>query len=230
MNDIWWALPLTIVVFLLARKIADKIKLAIVNPLLITVAVIIALLVMLHMPYARYFQGNAFLNTLVQPAVVALALPLYEQLPHIRRNWKSVIGACFVGSVAAMVSGTAIALWMGATPDIAATVLSKSVTMPVAIAVSEPLGGIPAISAISVFVAGMSGGILGYMIFNLLRIRFRAARGLAMGAASHAIGTARAVESNAQEGAFSSLAMVLCAIITSLLAPFIFPPLLQFLG
>ncbi|NJC99833.1 CidB/LrgB family autolysis modulator, partial [Candidatus Erwinia dacicola] len=126
------------------------------------------------------------------------------------------------GSLTAMISGTAIALWLGATPQIAATLLPKSVTTPIAMAVSGTLGGIPAISAICVLLAGVFGAVFGHMLLNLLKVRSKAARGLAIGNASHALGTARASEVNYQEGAFSSLALVLCGIITSLLAPFVF--------
>lgn len=230
MSDMWWSLPLTVLVFLAARRIAARVKMSIVNPLLIAMAVIIPLLLLLQIPYTRYFQGSAILNSLLQPAVVALALPLYEQMHQIRARWKSIISICFIGCITAMVSGTAIALWLGATPEIAATLLPKSVTTPIAMAVSASQGGIPAISAICVLMAGMLGAVFGHMLLNLLRVRVASARGLAIGNASHAIGTARAMEMDPQEGAFSSLALVLCAIITSLLAPFIFPLLLRLWG
>lgn len=230
MSDFWWSVPLTVLVFLAARRIAARVKLSIVNPLLVAMAVIIPLLLLLQMPYARYFQGSAILNSLLQPAVVALALPLYEQMHQIRARWKSIIGVCMIGCITAMVSGTAIALWLGATPEIAATLLPKSVTTPIAMAVSATQGGIPAISAICVLMAGMLGAVFGHMLLNLLGVRVASARGLAIGNASHAIGTARAIEMDPLEGAFSSLALVLCAIITSLLAPFIFPLLLHLWG
>ncbi|MEZ3499188.1 CidB/LrgB family autolysis modulator [Pantoea sp. KPR_PJ] len=230
MSDIWWSLPLSVGAFMLARRLAAKLKISIINPLLVAMAIIIPLLLVLQIPYARYFAGSQILNQLLQPAVVALALPLYEQMHQIRARWKSLIGVCFIGSLTAMVSGTAIALWMGATPEIAATILPKSVTTPIAMAVSASLHGIPAISAICVLIAGVLGAVFGHMVLNLLGIKTRAARGLAIGNASHALGTARAAEVDYQEGAFSSLALVLCGIITSLLAPFIFPLLLRMLG
>ncbi|MTD26465.1 CidB/LrgB family autolysis modulator [Erwinia sorbitola] len=230
MSDIWWSLPLTVLVFLAARWLATKVKLSIFNPLLIAIVVIIPILLLLQMPYARYFQGSALLNELLQPAVVALAVPLYEQLHQIRSRWKSIISVCFIGSITAMISGTAIALWLGATPEIAATLLPKSVTTPIAMAISGTLGGIPAISAICVLLAGVLGAVFGHMLLNLLRVRSKSARGLAIGNASHALGTARAAEVDYQEGAFSSLALVLCGIITSLMAPFIFPLLMALWG
>lgn len=166
MSDAWWSLPLTVVAYLLARRLAARINLSIVNPLLVAMAIIIPLLLLTHLPYARYFAGSALLNQLLQPAVVALALPLYEQMHQIRARWKTIISVCFIGSITAMVSGTAIALWMGATPEIAATILPKSVTTPIAMAVSGSLHGIPAISAICVLIAGVLGAVFGHMLLH----------------------------------------------------------------
>lgn len=230
MSDIWWSLPLTLAAFYLARKLAVRLKISLLNPLLVSMAIIIPILLLTHMPYARYFAGSSILNQLLQPAVVALALPLFEQMHQIRARWKSIISVCFVGSMTAMISGTAIALWMGATPQIAATIMPKSVTTPIAMAVSGSLHGIPAISAICVLIAGVFGAVFGHMLLDLFRIKTKASRGLAIGNASHALGTARAAELDFQEGAFSSLALVICGIITSLLAPFLFPVLLLLFG
>lgn len=97
-----------------------------------------------HSSYDHYFSGSQILNDLLQLAVVALALPLYEQLHQIRGQWKSIISVCFIGSVIAMATGTAIALWTGATVEMAASILPKSVITPIAMAVSEAIGGVPA--------------------------------------------------------------------------------------
>jgi predicted murein hydrolase (TIGR00659 family) len=226
MSYIWWSLPLTLAVFFGARKLAMRLKMPLLNPLLVSMVIIIPLLLLTNTPYAHYFAGSKILNDLLQPAVVALAFPLYEQLHQIRARWKSIISICFIGSITAMVSGTAIALWMGATPEIAASILPKSVTTPIAMAVATSIGGIPAISAVCVIFVGILGAVLGHALFNVLKITTKASRGLAMGTASHALGTARCAEMDFQEGAFSSLALVICGIITSLMAPFIFPLML----
>ncbi|EKN4697158.1 CidB/LrgB family autolysis modulator [Yersinia ruckeri] len=230
MEHIWWSLPLTLLVFFGARKLAVSLKMPLLNPLLVSMLVIIPLLLLTHMPYANYFKGSKILNNLLQPAVVALAFPLYEQLHQIRARWKSIISICFIGSITAMVSGTAIALWMGATPEIAASILPKSVTTPIAMAVAGSINGIPAISAVCVIFVGILGAVFGHTLLNRLRITTKASRGLAMGTASHALGTARCAEVDFQEGAFSSLALVICGIMTSLLAPFLFPILLHLFG
>jgi len=228
--NIWWSLPLTLLVFFAARRLAGKYHMPLLNPLLVSMVVIIPILLMTGIPYARYFAGSRVLNDLLQPAVVALAFPLYEQLHQIRARWKSIISICFVGSLTAMITGTVIALWMGATPEIAASILPKSVTTPIAMAVSQSINGIPAISAVCVIFVGILGAVFGHTLLNLLKITTKASRGLAMGTASHALGTARCAEMDFQEGAFSSLALVICGIITSLLAPFLFPVLLAIFG
>ncbi|QCR35790.1 CidB/LrgB family autolysis modulator [Nissabacter sp. SGAir0207] len=230
MSEMWWSLPLTLAVFFAARRLAARWRVPLLNPLLVSMVVIIPLLLLTHTPYARYFAGSKVLNDLLQPAVVALAFPLYEQLHQIRARWRSIISICFLGSVTAICTGTAIALWMGASPQVAASILPKSVTTPIAMAISQSIGGIPAISAACVVFVGILGAVFGHLLFNLLGIRTKAARGLAMGTASHALGTARAAEMDFQEGAFSSLALVLCGIITSLIAPLLFPLLLALLG
>ena len=230
MSYIWWSLPLTLAVFFGARKLAARFKMPLLNPLLVAMVVIIPILLLTGIPYDHYFKGSEVLNDLLQPAVVALAYPLYEQLHQIRARWKSIISICFIGSITAMVSGTAVALWMGATPEIAASVLPKSVTTPIAMAVAESIHGLPAISAVCVIFVGILGAVFGHSLLNLLKITTKASRGLAMGTASHALGTARCAEMDFQEGAFSSLALVICGIITSLLAPFLFPVLLHLFG
>ncbi|WP_208951818.1 CidB/LrgB family autolysis modulator [Rahnella sp. ChDrAdgB13] len=230
MIDILWSLPLTLLVFFAARKLAIKLKMPLLNPLLMSMVIIIPLLLVTNIPYTRYFAGSKILNDLLQPAVVALAFPLYEQLHQIRARWKSIISICFIGSIVAMTTGTAIALWMGATPEIAASVMPKSVTTPIAMATAQSIHGIPAISAVCVIFVGILGAVFGHSILNVLKITTKASRGLAMGTASHALGTARCAEMDYQEGAFSSLALVICGIITSLLAPFLFPVLLVLFG
>lgn len=226
---LWWSLPLTVLTFFAARKLAGWLKTPFFNPLLVSMVAIIAILLLTETPYEDYFKGSKALNDLLQPAVVALAFPLYEQLHQIRARWKSIIIICFIGSIVAMVSGTSIALLMGATPEIAASVLPKSVTTPIAMAVSESIHGIPAISAVCVIFVGILGAVFGHPLLNILKINTKISRGLALGTASHALGTARCIELDFQEGAFSSLALVICGVITSLLAPLIFPFLLVIL-
>ncbi|HIF9111314.1 TPA: CidB/LrgB family autolysis modulator [Photobacterium damselae] len=222
---IW--LVATLVCFYVARYISGKIKNPLLNPLLITLIVLIVLLKWLQVPYEVYFADNKIINFLLGPAVVALALPLYQQLAHIRSKWKTIMTACFVGSVLSMTFGTAIAFWMGADAQLAASILPKSITTPLAMAASQQIGGIPSITAAMVILVGIFGAVLGYPIMKLLNIEHPLAKGLSMGTVSHALGTAKAAEEDYQEGAFSSLALVICGIMTTILAPILFPILVH---
>ncbi|MGR5329428.1 CidB/LrgB family autolysis modulator [Photobacterium damselae] len=222
---IW--LVATLVCFYVARYISGKIKNPLLNPLLVTLIVLIVLLKWLQVPYEVYFADNKIINFLLGPAVVALALPLYQQLAHIRSKWKTIMTACFVGSVLSMTFGTAIAFWMGADAQLAASILPKSITTPLAMAASQQIGGIPSITAAMVILVGIFGAVLGYPIMKLLKIEHPLAKGLSMGTVSHALGTAKAAEEDYQEGAFSSLALVICGIMTTILAPILFPILVH---
>ncbi|NRF16586.1 CidB/LrgB family autolysis modulator [Vibrio coralliilyticus] len=216
-----WLL-VTIIVFLSARWLCQKISSPFMNPLLISLAVMIPLLTHLKVPFETYYNDNEWINFLLQPAVVALAYPLYEQLPQIRANWRIIMLACGVGSVMSMLTATVIASYMQTDLALIASLLGKSVTTPIAMEVSSHLGGEPAIAAILVLLVGLFGAILAYPIYNLLNITHPIAKGLTMGTVSHALGTATCAEKDAQDAAFSSLALVVCGVITSILAPSFF--------
>ncbi|WP_318491308.1 CidB/LrgB family autolysis modulator [Photobacterium leiognathi] len=218
---IW--LVATLVVFYSMRYLAIKIRNPLFNPLLISLIFLISALRCLNVPYETYFADNEIINYMLGPAVVALALPLYQQLPLIKRKWKTILTACFIGSVLSMTFGTGIAFLMGADAQLAASILPKSITTPLAMAASQQIGGIPAITAAMVIIVGLFGAVLGYPVMKLFRIHHPLAKGLSIGTVSHALGTAKAVEQDYQEGAFSSLALVICGIMTTLLAPLMFP-------
>ncbi|GLW36119.1 CidB/LrgB family autolysis modulator [Pectobacterium carotovorum subsp. carotovorum] len=184
LHDVVWSLPLTLIVFFLARRLAIRLNSPLLNPLLVSMVVLIAFLLISHISYEHYFRGSSVLNSLLQPAVVALAFPLFEQLHQIRMRWKSIICVCFIGSMTAMVSGTWIALRLGATPEIAASIMPKSVTTPIAMAVGGSIGGIPAISAVCIIFVGILGAVFGHTLLNVIRIHTKASRGLAMGSTS----------------------------------------------
>lgn len=227
MWDFLWAVPLTIITFLAMRKLSFKLKYPIFNPLLLSIILIISLLLLLKIPYDRYFSGSHIIHQTLQIGVVSLAFPLYKQLPDIIRRWKVLLSVCFLSSLIAMISGVGLVWVLGGDNIIAASVLPKSVTTPIALVVTKETGGIEAIAAACVLFVGLLGAIFGHMLLNLFHIKSRAARGLAMGATAHVIGTSRCYEVNEEEGAFSSLALVLCGVFTALTAPFVFALLLK---
>lgn len=219
MNNLW--LLLSIIVFFTARFIAKKAQHPLVNPLLLSIVIIIPILLLFKVPYETYFEGNQLIQNLLQPAVVALAYPLYEQLNDIRAKWKLILTTCIVGSVASMLSSGLIAIGLGADSQLLASIMGKSVTTAIGMEVSSELGGEPAVAAILILLAGLTGSLFGYPIYKMLKIKHPIARGLTLGTVSHALGTATAFESNPKDAAFSSLALVLCGVITSLLAPLV---------
>ncbi|MGL0954945.1 LrgB family protein [Vibrio vulnificus] len=216
-----WLL-VTIAVFLFARWLAIKINNPLANPLLISIAILIPMLTVLKIPFETYYSDNEWISYMLQPAVVALAYPLYEQLPQIKANWRIIALACTLGSVMSMLTTMLIAVAFKADISLIASLLGKSVTTPIAMEISSHLGGEAAVAAILVLLVGLFGAILAYPIYNLLGIKHPIARGLTMGTVSHALGTATCVEKAPGDAAFSSLALVLCGIITSILAPSFF--------
>lgn len=225
--DALWAVPLTVMTFLAMRKIAQKLRYPVFNPFLLSLLLIIPLLLLLNIPYERYRSGNQIIHETLQIGVVSLAYPLYKQLPDIIRRWKVLLTVCFLSSFIAMISGVAIVWILGGNNAIAASVLPKSVTTPIALVVSDETGGIAPIAAACVMLAGLFGVIFGHALLNLCKIKSKAARGLAIGATAHVIGTARCYEVDEEEGAFSSLALVLCGVFTALTAPLVWSLLLK---
>ena len=190
-----------------------------VNPVLLAVAALVTLLEATHTSYHTYFAGAQFVHFLLGPATVALAVPLYRQVREVRRSLASVLVAVVAGSLTAAGSAVAVGWIFGATRQTLLSLAPKSVTTPIAMGISEQLGGLPSLTAVLVILTGIIGAMLGTHTLNLLRIRDWRARGLGMGTASHGIGTARALMVNEVAGAFSSLAMGLNGLATAILLP-----------
>lgn len=213
---------LTIAAFFVALQINKRLKSMLLNTFVLTVLILVGILLATDVPYDTYMKGNAPLNNLLGVSVVALALPLYEQLHQIAARWQAVLLTTLLASVLAMVSGAGVAILLGANPEIVATVISKSVTTPIAMEVSKHLGGVPAVAAVGVILAGLQGSMFGYLIMKKLRIKNHEAIGLAVGSMSHALGTVSLMEVDPRAGSYSSISLVLCGIISSLLAPLVF--------
>ncbi len=215
-------LILTLLVFFVCRALCQKLNSPLANPLLFSICLIIPLLIALDVEFKAYYADNQVISMLLQPAVVALALPLYEQLPQIRENWRIIMLACLVGSSLSLFTASTLAVFFNADLTLIASVLGKSVTTPIAMEISSQMGGEPAIAAILVLLAGLIGALFAYPIYQLLGIKHPVAKGLTMGNVSHALGTATCAEKDPRDAAFSSLALVICGIITSILAPIAF--------
>ena len=213
-------LTLTLVAFQVGSWLYAKGGLnPLLNPVMIAVILLVAVLWGTGTPYATYFEGAQFVHFLLGPATVALAIPLYRQFERVRRSALAILASIVTGSLAAAASAVAIAWALGAGRDTLVSIAPKSVTAPVAMGIAERLGGLPSLTAVLVILTGVLGAMLGPPLMDLLRIRDWAARGLAMGTASHGIGTARALQVSELAGAFSGLAMGLNALATAILLP-----------
>lgn len=189
------------------------------NPVLISVVLVILVLKLTDTDYQTYFQGAQFVHFLLEPATVALALPLYRQLGALRRSMLAVGAALVVGSMFAAASAMAIARSLGADSQTVLSMAPKSVTMPIAMGVAEQIGGLPSLTAALVLLTGICGAVIGPWVLDRVRVEDPRARGLAFGTAAHGIGTARALQESQIAGAFSGLAMGLNGLITALLVP-----------
>lgn len=210
---------LTIVAFFVAIQLSRKLKSSIFNPFVLALLMIIALLWLGDFSYEAYYQGNQPVNSLLNLSIVALALPFYEQLPQIRREWKQITLLCLLSAFLTMLSGMLLARLFGGNEDIVASIAGKSVTMPIALLISQELDGNNALTGIGVMIAGLTGAVFGTMLLGLIKIRQAYAIGLSMGAVSHALGTARSMEISNETASYAAIAFVLCGIFSSFIAP-----------
>ena len=195
----------------------------IVNPVLIAVILIIMILRTTGTAYKTYFEGAQFVHFLMGPATVSLGLPLYKNWNLVRKHFLPIIAALLIGALVAALSALAVAK-LGHVPRGGLISLSfKSTTVGVAMAASEKLGGLPSLTAVCVMFTGITGAILITPLMNALKVRDFAARGFAVGLASHGIGTARALSVDPIAGAFAGIAMGLNTVVTPMLVPLILP-------
>ena len=211
-------LTLTLVVFAFAEKISVwSGRNPLCHPILLSAPVLIAVLLATRTPYAVYAEGTAVLTFLLGPTVVGLAVPIWAQRQTLRRLALPLAAALLAGSITAIVSAVGIVWLFGAPAEILASVAPRAVTTPVGMAIAEQLGGIPSLAAVIVMIAGVTGGVSGSALMNLLRIRDYRARGFAIGVSAHGFGAARAFQVNDIAGSYASLGMALNALVTSIL-------------
>lgn len=189
------------------------------NPVAIAVAVLVGLLLLTGTPYQRYFDGAQFVHFLLGPATVALAIPLYEHVSTLRRTLVPLLVTLLVGSAAGVLSVMIFGRLLGMSTETLISMLPKSVTTPIAMGISEQLGGLPSLTAALVILTGILGAVAAPSVLDLLGVREQNVRGFAMGIASHGIGTVRAFQMSNEAGAFSGLAMGLNGAVTTIMVP-----------
>lgn len=189
------------------------------NPVLLSVFLIAPVLWITRTEYATYFEGAQFIHFLLGPATVALALPLWDNRDTIRQTVAPILLALLSGSIVAAGSAILLARAFGLSTEVILSLAPKSTTAPVALGISEAIGGLPSLTAVLVILTGIIGAVTVTPLMSLLRIRDWRARGFAVGVAAHGIGTARAFQVNPVAGAYAGIAMALNALLTSLLVP-----------
>ena len=197
----------------------EKTRWVFLQPVLVSMLILIGVLVACGVSYAEYRKSTEILGTLLGPATVALAVPLYLNLRRIRQLFWPTLTTLVVGGVFATSLCLVLGSWLGADHMILMTMAPKSVTSPIAMLVAEQIGGVAALAAVFVLITGVVGGIFGPGLLDLARVRSAAARGMALGLTAHAVGTAVALQEGEETGAFAALGMSLMGVATAVFLP-----------
>jgi predicted murein hydrolase (TIGR00659 family) len=221
-----FGLTATLVVYVLAHGVYQRLHQAPwANPVLWSVVVIASVLLATDVPYPTYFAGAQFIHFLLGPAVVALAWPLWLRRAELQKRWARLLLAALIGGAASAGSALLLGWAVGLPQDVLLSLAPKSVTAPVAMGIADKIGGIAALAAVFAVLTGIVGALVGKYLFDALRIPTDAAgwaaRGFALGTASHGIGAARAIAVNADAGAYAGLALALQVLLASVLMPLV---------
>lgn len=209
----------TVVSYIIGRKLFEKYKTPLLLPITVALIIIVLVLSLAKISYETYMIGGKWIHFFLGPAVVALAYPLYEQRHLLKQLAFPILVGSFVGSIIGVLTGFFFAKLANLEDVLLYSLLPKSVTTPVAMEISQSLGGISSLAAVLVIIAGLTGALFGPFLFRLFRIRNEVARGVGFGSASHAIGTGQAFERSEIEGSSSTIAMIVSAVFVSLLTP-----------
>lgn len=213
-DSLFFGVIVSVLAYQAGLWIKRKWKLAVFNPLLISIFLVIAVLLIFDVDYERYNEGAKYLSYLLTPATVCLAIPLYEQLEQLKKNAKAIAAGILSGVLSSLVSVLALAAAFGLSHEEYVTLLPKSITTAIGMSVSEELGGIVTITVAVIIVTGVLGNIIAELVCKIFRIHEPVAKGIAIGSASHAIGTAKAMEMGEVEGAMSSLSIAVSGLLT----------------
>jgi len=212
-------ITLTLAAYAVGRWAHRRTGSPLLQPVLVAVVLVGAVLLATGIPYRDYLHGAAFIGFWLGPATVALALPLHHEWHLVRRAAVPVVAGVVAGAFVSITAAVLVTRFTGGGRTLQLTMAPKAATTPVSLALSAQIGGLPALTAVLTILAGITGAVVGPWVLDRIGIRDLRARGLALGAASHGIGTSRALHENRTEGAFSALSMGLTALATSLLVP-----------
>lgn len=217
----YFLIALTFVVYVAAQILQRRTGISFLNPILITIAVLICILMSAGVDYDTYAKGGEYIDFWLKPAVVALGVPLYRQLEAIKKQLLPILLAELAGCIVGVVSVVVVAQLLGASKEVILSLAPKSVTTPIAMEIAQTVGGIPALTAAVVVCTGIFGGMAGFKMMKYSRVKSPIAQGLSMGTAAHAVGTSAAMDVGYRYGAFSSLGLTLNGLFTALLTPLI---------
>ncbi len=220
---------ITLVLYQIATRLQQKWQLIWFNPMLITIALIIPLLLLQNIAYTQYQQATTVISSLLEPAVVALGLPLYQQLQQIKFHWRQIVALLGLGVIVVITISFAATIIFISKIDVAVALSLKSVTTPIGIALTEQLAGDSSITAFAIIIAGLFGALLGPSWLNLIGVSSAKAQGLAVGAASHVIGTAVLAKISNEHAAYSSISLIFSALLTAIISPLLIPLLTMLL-
>lgn len=214
-----WGVTLTLGAFGLGTWLSRKTGLAIFNPLLLGSIFVMVFLSLVQIPFASYQENVGFLNDLLLPATVSLAVPLYEQWKILKKNALAVLCGIAAGSFTSMLSVVAMSWWLRLDTAFAASLMPKSVTTAIGTEVAVELGGISSLAGAVIVLTGIVGNLSAAALCKICRLQDPVARGVAIGTGSHAVGTAQALQMGPVEGAISSLAIAVAGILTAVICP-----------
>ena len=210
----FFGVVISLAAYFIGMYVKKRLGKGFLNPLLIAAVLVIAVLLIFRIDYSAYMASAGYLSWLLTPATVCLAVPLYSQLQALKKNVRAILIASAAGVLTSLLSILLLAVLFGLGHADYVTLLPKSVTTAIGLGISEELGGYPSITAAVIILTGIMGNVSGELVCRLFRITHPVAKGLAMGTASHAIGTAKALEWGELEGAMSSLAIVISGLLT----------------
>ena len=218
-NSVFFGVTISLVAYGGGCLIRKKTKMDIFNPLLISIIAIIIVLAVAHIDYDVYYAGAKYLSYLLTPATVCLAIPLYEKIELLKKNWLAIVAGIFSGVVTTLVCILVFSILFGLSHEEYVTFLPKSITTAIGMGVSEELGGYVTITVAVIIITGVLGSMIAPLVCRVFRLKDPIARGIAIGTASHAVGTSKAMEMGEIEGAMSSLSIVVSGLLTVVGAP-----------
>ena len=220
-ESLYFGFVISLAAYLIGCWLKKKVGWAILNPLLVAVVIVIAVLQLLHVDYASYNNSAKYISYLLTPATVCLAIPLYKQLEVLKQNFVSVIISITSGVAASTGSIFLLCTLFGVEHIHYVSFLPKSITTAIGMGVSEEAGGIVTITVVCIIITGIFGNIIAETLFKILKIEEPIAKGLALGTSAHAIGTSKALELGEVEGAMSSLSIAVAGLMTVIVVPLV---------